>query len=266
MDQSRLRQFGEMFYLANENSAAVVLCLNHVFQNIPSIRASEIPILPEFFCLCSPSENFSLRSMYKSRSPKAFGIQETTNKVLYPKTLFSIASSLALKLKSYRCDRLQKRLLDYNQLCREAQAFTPCLLFLMRNHCYRVNCPQAHLAVDAFTREFYNERIRSHLYQIMILRTLHFIRFDQEQSSQRTLRQKYSAFICLHAGKKQLDALTISTGIGLNCFTTRSQIIPLNVLPGFSNGCEDDIDDTPHPHTLCPCRVGVSTVCMGTRE
>ncbi|KAF8222237.1 hypothetical protein L208DRAFT_1381918 [Tricholoma matsutake] len=203
-DTSQLRDLGAKFASRKEVIQAL-LCFDHYFHTFPHIMVMDAPelskILDDFLVYCS-----LLRSVAISPDPcnsplmrKLFCIHSSTEKVwMLPTGTFlhkMIVESraviqiredailihewhLAHQFRECLFERLRKRVIAENEMCRRTGVFTPCLNFAINDVCNRPECPRSHISYTSFTHAWYNLQARIHFLQILIFHTLHAIPMD----------------------------------------------------------------------------------------
>ncbi|KAJ7671947.1 hypothetical protein B0H17DRAFT_1208872 [Mycena rosella] len=204
-DFSQLGPLGEEFEATNP--AAALLCLDHCFTTPPDIQ--ELPVegvaskLQAFHAYVKLLNNFTwMDPCHWPMVEKLFGyIRQGENNFLIPKGTFlhsalhlqshpashrSAADNIVLSGSElwdvyHRAlkDRLRRRVLEENDLCKRTKAFSPCLSFaIFDGHCNRMDCPHEHIPGAMIDAQQYNFRVRVHLQQILIFQTAQFILND----------------------------------------------------------------------------------------
>lgn len=211
-DSTRLPHLGRNFYL-QKNMPAALLCLDHYFVNPPRIIVMKGQEVAEILWMFHAYARL-LHDVAFDRDPcnnpsiqKLFGFQRSTeNLFLVPRGTFLHGILIGYRSPIHRndaesmlvsnwdlsqgfrrslCDRLRRRVLEENEMCRKAQAFSPCLSFVVSGICNRTGCPQEHLRGTDLTLEWFNIRVRLHLQQILIFQTLHSIDIGLELPRQQ---------------------------------------------------------------------------------
>ncbi|KAJ7037374.1 hypothetical protein C8F04DRAFT_1393598 [Mycena alexandri] len=196
-DSHALRVLAQSFYRNNEPAAAL-LCLDHVFGVLPKIPTLSIEALVEFLQVFLAYVKllyfvaFNLDPCNSSAASRLFGYRKadednyaiprgTFIRLALPdrseETLLLTGSELRTVFQQLLKDRLAKKVSEENFMCRVTKAFEgPCLTFaLFDGRCNRDNCPQEHISASTFSPLEYNLRVRIHLQQILIYDGLHDI-------------------------------------------------------------------------------------------
>jgi hypothetical protein len=200
-DQTQLRKLGKGF--ASEKPFAALLCLDHVFQEIPRFQVSDSPQIAEVLTVFTTYIRL-LRDTALNPDPchdsavqKLFGFRHLTeNDFLLPTDTFLHRNMLKRGLRPLRwndegatisgrdlsrlfsdClwERLRDRVLQEDDVCRRAKAFSPCLSYAASGYCNRPECPQMHVDVTSLQPQWFNMQVRIHLQQIVIFHSLHSV-------------------------------------------------------------------------------------------
>ncbi|KAJ7139425.1 hypothetical protein C8R44DRAFT_764441 [Mycena epipterygia] len=215
---SKLEPLGEIF--EESNPAAALLCLDHCFTNPPKIQALQVDGVADklqtfhsyvkllnFFTWADPC-NFPIVEKlfgFVRQGEDSFWIPESTflhsalRQQNHPACRRSVQESVVLsgsELKDifHRAlkDRLLTRVVEENEACKRAHAFSPCLVFsVFDGHCNRVDCPHEHIPAALISAQHYNLRVRIHLQQILIYRNVQFI-FNDPLSRRYWISRLYS--------------------------------------------------------------------------
>ncbi|KAF9524672.1 hypothetical protein CPB83DRAFT_909779 [Crepidotus variabilis] len=195
-DLNNLRNLGKKFDSLG-NVAASLLCFDFAFRAIPNMcKMSQSVIstfLQDFFVFCRLL--FKLSKMPNlvedERMRKLFCIH-TNNENNYHLPSFTFlhaklvasrvnfetvddhgvqiaAWELERRLKGVLMERLVTDLTDENTKCQQAQAFSPCLSYLITSQCNRIDCPNEHLKPTDLTSTWFLLQIRIHLQQILLV-------------------------------------------------------------------------------------------------
>ena len=194
---SPLRQLAYRF-LGRKEIHQAVLCFDHHFINFPSTleisNADLVVILADFYQYCRSFRDLILRlvvgdgNMQRLFNFHPASIQDTyrvkTDTWLYRQVTdatarlrilesddeFIVVSGDELQqlLKAVLWRRLERRILDENNLCQRIPVFTPCLPFLMNGDCRLVSCTRYHIGYQQLTQTWFNNQVRIHLLQILI--------------------------------------------------------------------------------------------------
>jgi hypothetical protein len=198
-DIPRLRQTGEKFYQAG-NTVAALLCFDHVFKTVPrmivakskemagtlEIFSAYVRLLRDTALHPDPCNTPSIQKLLGFRAVTERDFLLPTGSFLYRylsdygNAAFrssddgAVVSTVALArmFRECLCDRLRHRVLQEDDMCRRAEAFSPCLGFGVYSVCNRPECPQVHVDTWSITPDWFNLRIRIHLQQILIIQTL----------------------------------------------------------------------------------------------
>ncbi|KAJ7479993.1 hypothetical protein B0H11DRAFT_1263344 [Mycena galericulata] len=198
----KLEPLGEKFEAGNP--AAAMLCLDHCFTNPPKIQALQVdavaqklhvfgifvrllnrftwadpcdqPLVAKLFGFIPQGENnflipdgTFLHSVLHQQNHPACRLSADENTILAGSELRDIFQR-ALKA------RLRQKVEQENEMCKRARAFSPCLVFsVFDGHCNRIDCPHEHIPGASIDAQQYNLRVRIHLQQILIYKTVQFI-------------------------------------------------------------------------------------------
>jgi hypothetical protein len=93
-------------------------------------------------------------------------------------------------LKNALGERLRARVMEENDICRRMRVFSPCLYALLGT-CTRPECPRDHPDPAKLNPDWYNDRVRIHLQQILIFQNLHFVNLGPERGKQQMYVPQY---------------------------------------------------------------------------
>ena len=201
-DLSSLERLANVF-LKQDRKAAALLALDHFFCRLPVLRAYQLQEMSLFLDkflkyarllhdIISHADPLSSRSI-----KRLFCITEISN-TEYGMGLGSFLHSSAtadrqrskyfqrfiaalskiemvMALRKYLAAHLCERVIEENNLCRNAVVFTQCLTFIVNDQCNRSNCPQEHVKSTDLHAERYSLRIGVHLQQISILQLMYSV-------------------------------------------------------------------------------------------
>lgn len=188
------RKFGN-----NKQTIPAILCLEIVFTNWPNMyqmSAADISeLIGDFYLYCTLMENIA-----HSRNPcndpliqRLFNIVPSgDNRFLLRKGTFIWESALKFRTPAandeqgiivpewdlsrnfakFIFSRLADRIMAENASCRGAAAFTPCINYLVNDHCGRFQCPHQHIRSPSLTQEWRMLQIKIHFQQIVIFQML----------------------------------------------------------------------------------------------
>ncbi|KAJ6614863.1 hypothetical protein B0H10DRAFT_2042924 [Mycena sp. CBHHK59/15] len=207
---SKLEALGKMFLAAN-NLAVALLCLDHCFVNPPKLQAlpvdavakslevfqSYVKLLYYFAFNVDPCNTPTAEILfgYRREGEHSFLIPRQTflhvalQKYQHPAHTRSsgnisiLLSGPELRDIFHRSlkERLAGRVREENAVCRRTSAFHPCLNAAVFRQCHRTECPDEHLSAAALNPQQYNLRVRIHLQQIAIYQSLRSIDHDHSQ-------------------------------------------------------------------------------------
>lgn len=196
-DIKALRVLGKKFNDTNQIVPAI-MCLEIVFSDWPNMyqmSATDIselisdfniycrlmqnigyskdpcndPHIMKLFNIVQSSENrfflregtFLYQNILKSQSPSR--IVSLDNQGVYV-TEWELSRSFG----DFVMERLAARISTENAACREASAFSPCLLYLVNDHCARAQCPRQHVTSSVLTQQWYTLQIKIHFQQLLV--------------------------------------------------------------------------------------------------
>lgn len=198
-----LLQLGERLLSAHDDSAAALLCLEHVFTKpvkILSAGASEaVSILRAFLVYCREMQRIGLE-LHPGQDDslgRLFGFKAVDG----AENIYELASGTFLH--TYQCrrlgsatpsdtsrpfvlndwelksllrtalwERLRQRVNDENFLCSKAPAIFPCPTLALFGTCYSNNCSRGHQSHAVMNIEAYHLRVRLIFQQILIYQTI----------------------------------------------------------------------------------------------
>lgn len=212
-DVPRLQQLGLKFHL-EDNKPAALLCLDHVysypfgFQETTfeeTISALEIfhayaSLLHDVAFTPEPCREGIIQRLF-AFSPERedrFLVHKGTflyNAIAKQEVQFSEANhdiqlvsqtELSQAFKNSVSERLRRRVMEENEVCRSAKIFSPCL-YALEGSCQRSTseCPRIHVDPARLNQKWYNDRVRIHLQQILIFQTLHSVYLEERWWQQR---------------------------------------------------------------------------------
>ncbi|KAJ7725516.1 hypothetical protein DFH07DRAFT_853912 [Mycena maculata] len=201
-DLSQLEPLGEIFEA--ENPAAALLCLDHCFTNPPKIQPLRVdgvakklktfgvfvrllnlftwadpcnqPLVEKLFGFVHQGENnflipegTFLHSMLRQENHPACQPSIDENVVL-------AGSELREFFQQTLKTRLRHRVEQENDMCKRTKAFSPCLVYsVFDGVCNRIDCPDEHIPAALIDAQEYNLRVRIHLQQILIYKSVQFV-------------------------------------------------------------------------------------------
>lgn len=194
----QLEKLGRLFY--HSNKPASLLCLDHIFSTPFELYGSSIQekanYLDMFFAYAKLLHDvaFIQDPCGKRLVQKLFSVQSlredtfalpcgtflysavAEQRVLYfgGKGQRTVSNAdLTRAFRSSLSERMRRRVMEENEVFRDAEFLSPCFNFLTGS-CHRRDCSRAHVA-GATVTAWYNTRVRMHLQQILIFQTLHCI-------------------------------------------------------------------------------------------
>jgi hypothetical protein len=232
-NSDRLQQLGLIFH-KNQNKAAALLCLDHIFDTPPHIQGATIqhtisslamfytyvrllhnianlvepchdPLVQKLFAFQVSRED--MFEIFRSASLHR-EVDDKQERLFHEKDGKRSVSrgDLSHILKFYLGERLQSRIMEENDICRRAKVFSPCLNALLGT-CARVDCPRDHVDPAILNPDWYNLRVRIHLQQILIFQNLHFVNLRTERQRMYVAQRVYCAETNDKNGRYWLDRL-----------------------------------------------------------
>ena len=184
-------------FLRRSNSAAALVCLDHVFSRAPSLRKATLMETESLLSLyltyvrqldqlwrdCRLSEGSNRQKVF------AFDMQQE-DRYLVPKNTFIHGKVSAARgivndpPPEYVCSHeelgritsnailrhIESRVKTQEYACHETRGFSPCLYTLIGRICSNEHCPFQHIQPNAITSEWFHARLRFLLLEFQILR------------------------------------------------------------------------------------------------
>lgn len=212
-DVTRLQQLGLKFHL-EDNKPAALLCLDHVhtspFEFQGTTLEETISTLEMFHAYAKllhdvafnpdPCHEGTVQKLFafSPRGEDSFFVPQGTfiyNAIAEQAVQFEADHDVRLvsqteisqAFKNGLSERLRRRVMDENEVCRSAKIFSPCL-YALEGSCQRPECPRDHVDPARLNQKWYNDRVRIHLQQILIFQTLHSVDVDYQE---RWRQQRY---------------------------------------------------------------------------
>ncbi|TFY57544.1 hypothetical protein EVJ58_g6956 [Rhodofomes roseus] len=216
--RQQLLSLGERFHRWHKNDAAALLCLDHAFSgplNFEHATLLDMATVLKYFQLyaqllwslashAQPSNTPEIRRLFgfvpETDSEDFFVVQKDTLLYTFCSDSERVAPSIRSReegiavlrsdldrvLRGILQDRLRKRVVGENELCRNARVFRVCLAYAAFGRCPRMDhCPQVHVAAEMFDTDLYNLRVRICLQQILIYNTVYAVESFYEQARHR---------------------------------------------------------------------------------
>ncbi|KAI0696497.1 hypothetical protein C8T65DRAFT_583394 [Cerioporus squamosus] len=238
-DHSSLVDMSEKF-CASDRLAQALLCLDHVFSTPVQLSPSSLPEvaikLQNFLCYVRllqaisfnthPSDSSALRRLFNMQvltedhfvSPKDSHLlshvserllrsfQTTERGYIIPRW------ELDRIIRNVLRERLLQKVNEENIICRRLHSLRPCLAYAAYLPCPRDGCPRHHGELDYYGAAAYNIRVRIHLLQMLIYRTVDGIESFPNRIHQMRfwLRQLHATMIPAHHNLGGLHALSAS--------------------------------------------------------
>lgn len=196
----RLRELAETLLQSGGEIAAPLLCLDHFFTSPPKIQAASnkdvSSVLQLFQKYIRLLRRISVDQTLVANPSvlKLFAIQESDQIFLLPSGSYLHKFVLDHKVAVMRVTeegafvppretswainqaathRLRIRILQEDDMCRKARAFSPiCLSDAVYKQCNRIDCSRRHLDLPKLSAEWYTVQIRVYLQQFVILQVL----------------------------------------------------------------------------------------------
>ncbi|KAG2048322.1 hypothetical protein BDR06DRAFT_962830, partial [Suillus hirtellus] len=219
-----LRNLALKFHEQN-NKPAALLCLDHVFSRTIDMRAFTVDEMRRFLqqfhayarllylilTFPDPMEHMGIRRLFSivRLSGDEFLILNGTflhNKIMetrqnitwasetpsgYTASRRNVTQLLQRSIRTILKDKVSR----INDKCCESPVFSQCLQFLISGVCQRDKCPQEHVAVSKLDRQYYNNRVAIHIWQILILQFMYSAhpKIDRRKSMRDWLKHLYEA-------------------------------------------------------------------------
>ncbi|CAL1697343.1 unnamed protein product [Somion occarium] len=194
-----LQQLGVKLYTELKNPLASVLCLDHVFRNMPKFQTqtcSEIAeILQAFLIYCQELHKITtnFEACNDAGIQRLFGFQIALDHIVTipePTFMYGVASrSRAAKsveeafvtmeagvfmrlFQQTLRQRLQIRVQTEDLTLWKSPLLRPCLAFAVFGECMSYDCPNAHTERQSLDVEWYNARLRLIFQQVLIYHTV----------------------------------------------------------------------------------------------
>jgi len=192
--QLRRLAFG---FLSRTNSAAALICLNHVFSCPPTLHKAALVETEALLSLYLTYVRLLVqfwrddRLSEGSNHQKVFGFEvQRENHYLVPENTLIYGGVSAVRgiledpPAEYTCSReelsrvilrailnhIKSRTEVQERACRETRGFSPCLSTLVRRNCFNETCPFQHIQPDSITVEWFHARLRFLFLEFQILR------------------------------------------------------------------------------------------------
>ncbi|KAF9033219.1 hypothetical protein BDZ89DRAFT_983953 [Hymenopellis radicata] len=224
-------------FVQQDIHAAALLCLDHFFsrplqiQSMPLIGVVDtletfttyVTLLSKVTFLVDPwkDEHISrlfgfsrvAENVFRVPSPTWLFDRISRARKTLTSTEFQVSvEELQLQFRISLGSRLRARTEAASDACHQSKAFSPCLAYVVFRSCNRFNCPENHIAASGIGPEFYNQRVRVHLQQILIAQSL---RENDHQDGQRRgqkywISQLYNALYPPHHSLGSISDLDVS--------------------------------------------------------
>lgn len=182
-------------FLAEKDPASALHCLDHVFSTRVSLQSApltnvvqKLAVFLSYVALLSKAA-FHPDAINDASLRRLFGVSRISeNKVSAPISAVFLHRELLRLGRGYASEmsvadfhvqfrrilslRLRTIATGMNEVCWNARAFTPCLSYMFSGACPRVACPDEHLLECDIPANYYAQRVRAHLQQILIFRWL----------------------------------------------------------------------------------------------
>ncbi|KAG2048320.1 hypothetical protein BDR06DRAFT_920603 [Suillus hirtellus] len=219
-----LRNLALGFHQQN-NQPAALLCLDHVFSRAIDIRAFTVDEMRRFLqqfhayarllylisTFPDPMEHRGIRRLFSivRLSGDKFLIPNGTflhNKMMEvrqgitwvsesPSGYTASRSNVTQLLQRSFRTILKDKVSEIDAMCCKCPVFSQCLQFLISGVCGKDSCPQEHVAVSKLDRQYYNNRVAIHIWQILILQFMYSAHpyIDRSKSMRHWLKHLYEA-------------------------------------------------------------------------
>ncbi|KAG1881873.1 hypothetical protein C8R48DRAFT_682497 [Suillus tomentosus] len=219
-----LRNLALNFYIQN-NEPAALLCLDHIFSRTTDIRTFAVDemqwFLQQFHAYArllyliltfpDPMEHRGIQRLFSivRLSGDQFLIPDGT---FLHNNLMEIRQGIIFVSKhpsGYTASRrivtkllqqsirtiLKDKISEIDVMCCKSPVFSQCLQFLISGVCRIDNCPQEHVAVSKLDRQYYNNRVAIHIWQILILQFMYSAHpyIERRDSMRDWLKHLYEA-------------------------------------------------------------------------
>jgi len=184
-------------FLRRSNSAAALVCLDHVFSLPPGLRKATlvetesllslyltyIRLLDQLWRDCQLSEGSDRQKLF------AFDVRREGRYIVPKNTFIHGKVSAARRIlndppQEYVCSHeelgritsnailahIKTRVEKQERACRETRGFSPCLSTLIKGNCFNETCPFQHIQPDAITVDWFHARLRFLFLEFQILR------------------------------------------------------------------------------------------------
>ncbi|KAG1854678.1 hypothetical protein C8R48DRAFT_721046 [Suillus tomentosus] len=217
-----LRNLALNFHKQN-NKLAALICLDHIFSRTTDIRAFTVDEMQQFLqqfhtyarllylilTFPDPMKHRDLQRLFSivRLSGDQFLIPDGTflhNNLMEVRqgiTWISEHSSGYTTSRRVVTQLLQQsirtilkdKITEINAMCCKSPVFSQCLQFLISGACRRDNCPKEHVAVSKSDRQYHDNRIAIHIWQILILQFMHSAHphIERRKSMQNWLKHLY---------------------------------------------------------------------------
>ncbi|RPD59349.1 hypothetical protein L226DRAFT_576154 [Lentinus tigrinus ALCF2SS1-7] len=236
-DHSKLVEMANKF-CASDRLAQALLCLDHVFSmpiqllqlTLPEVATnlqnflSYVRLLQAFSYIPHPTDNFGIRKLLHLHAITEDHFVLPKDAYLITRVSERLISRFQTTDRGYIIPRwelnnivqfgLQERLLqrvnEENVICRRLSSLRPCLPYAAYLPCPRDGCPRYHGELDYYGTAAYNIRVRIHLLQMLIYRTLDGVDSFPNRIHQMRfwLRQLHATMIPGHHNLGGLHALS----------------------------------------------------------
>ncbi|KAG2091484.1 uncharacterized protein F5147DRAFT_822994 [Suillus discolor] len=211
----------------NNNQPAALLCLDHIFSRTTDIRTFAVEEMQRFLqqfhayarllylILTIPdpmdSEHRGIQRLFSivQLSGDEFLIPDGTflhNCVMetrqgitwvteHPSGYTASRRNVTQLLQESIRTILKDKVSEIDAMCCKSPVFSQCLPFLMSGVCRRDNCPQEHVTVSKLDRQYYNNRVAIHIWQILILQFMYSAHpyIERRNSMRDWLKHLYEA-------------------------------------------------------------------------
>ncbi|KAG2048327.1 hypothetical protein BDR06DRAFT_976091 [Suillus hirtellus] len=194
-----LRNLALGFHEQN-NEPAALLCLDHIFSRTTDIRTFAVDemqwgIQRLFSIVRLSSDQFLIPDgtfLHNNLMEICQGIILVSE---HPSGYTASHRVVTQLLQQSIRTILKDKILEIDVMCCKSPVFSQCLQFLISGVCRRYNCPQEHVAVSKLDRQYYNNRVAIHIWQILILQFMYSAHpyIEQRDSMRDWLKHLYEA-------------------------------------------------------------------------
>ncbi|KAG1806260.1 hypothetical protein EV424DRAFT_1577720 [Suillus variegatus] len=195
-----LKNLALNFHKQNNKLAALV-CLDHIFSRTTDIRAFTVDEMQQFLQQFHAYARLLYLILTFPDPMKHRGIQRlfsivrlSGDQFLIPDGTFLHNNVMEIRQGiTWVSETSSGQVSEINAMCCKSPVFSQCLQFLISGACRRDNCPKEHVAVSKLDRQYHDNRVAIHIWQILILQFMYSAHphIERRKSMQNWLKHLY---------------------------------------------------------------------------